>query len=101
MTPREADVPAELRWRNADPSSRYLKGILADLVTDPFGEAIPVRLSERAADNDPHWIKGIDVTGDRSPHCEESVLKDLIGGGVSRCSRLGYRLGADRLTCVL
>ena len=100
MTPREADVPAELRRRDADASPRNLKGILADLVADPFGEAIPVRLSERAADDDPHGIEGIDVAGDRSPNGEDGALKDLVSGGVPRRGRLGDRLRTDRLACV-
>lgn len=82
MTSCEADVPTELRPRDADAPPRNLKGILADLVADPFGEAIPVRLSQRAADDDPHGIEGIDVASDRSPNGEEGALKDLVSGGV-------------------
>ena len=66
-------------------------------MADPFGKAIPVRLSERAANDDPHRIEGIDVAGDRSPNGEEGALKNLVSGGIPRRGRLRDRLRADRL----
>ncbi len=97
MTPGEAHVPAELRLGDTDAPPRDLEGILADLMVDPFRKAIPVRLSERAADDDPHWIEGIDVARNRSPYREEGALKDPVSGGIPRRGRLRDRLRADRL----
>ena len=95
MTARQAHVPAQLGGMYGNSPSWNLEAIVADLPLNTRMERIPVRLRERAADDDAARIEHIDEACDRPTDSQERVVDEPLCNAIPCRRSLRNLLGAN------